>query len=269
MATKRPESMSSPAGSPAKTSPSPGAVRDSPASGRASGGSLPGLLAYFDPATSWWRTYQASLFHRKESRRNRRPSDALLGSWPASGMTRSGRLYRLPPLVPRTRGSGSSLSPTLRATETDSGCYQRDRGRKGKERPTLLGVLTNWAPTLQATDGPGGESEQRRESPNLPAFVAHCSPPKLVASDYKRSDHPADLARKSPSLPAVVSSPPTLTASAGERGGRGELTHFAKSGRTRGKLPPSPAPGGGVLNPRWCEWYMGFPVGWCEMPSED
>jgi len=27
--------------------------------------------------------------------------------------------------------------------------------------------------------------------------------------------------------------------------------------------------GGGVLNPRWSEWYMGFPVGWCEIPSED
>ena len=25
---------------------------------------------------------------------------------------------------------------------------------------------------------------------------------------------------------------------------------------------------GGYLNPRWIEWLMGFPVGWCELPSK-
>ena len=89
----------------------------------------------------------------------------------------------------------------------------------------------------------------------------------------------------------------------GRTGGRGELTHFVKCGKPRGKMTPtltassadrgpeslenresragSGGPtindaiahlsgrGGGVLNPRWCEWYMGFPVGWCEMQSAD
>jgi hypothetical protein len=27
--------------------------------------------------------------------------------------------------------------------------------------------------------------------------------------------------------------------------------------------------GGGVLNPTWCEWYMGFPAGWPAIESED
>lgn len=27
------------------------------------------------------------------------------------------------------------------------------------------------------------------------------------------------------------------------------------------------AAGDGYLNPRWVEWLMGFPIGWCELPS--
>ena len=25
----------------------------------------------------------------------------------------------------------------------------------------------------------------------------------------------------------------------------------------------------GPLNPEWCEWYMGFPIGWTELPPSD
>lgn len=49
---------------------------------------------------------------------------------------------------------------------------------------------------------------------------------------------------------------PTLDATSGPKGPRVDVTAHL-SGR-----------GGGVLNPRWSEWYMGFPVGWCEILSE-
>lgn len=87
---------------------------------------------------------------------------------------------------------------------------------------------------------------------------------------------------------------PTPTASMADRGGRGELIHWVRSGGTtrRGTLPTptetanqlSPSMGkwkgcrllqsmaggpGGQLHPRFVEWMMGFDDGWtdCE-PSE-
>lgn len=263
------ESMSSAAGSLAKTSATPESVPGLKANGPACGGNTRGSFAYFDLDTSSWRTYQGCLLPSHPD--DRPPLDAFLGSWPASGTTRNGKAFRRRRLVPRKKGSASSSSPTmhaqdhknctfppsqrgrnsiigylmrttptLRATELDSGRYQRDGGQKGRERATLLGLLTGWTPTL--------------------------------------------------------------TASSSERGGRGELLHFVKSGTRRGKITPSlnaasgdkgprkaatkaengghqvnlidvtahlSGRGGGVLNPRWCEWYMGFPEGWCDLPSED
>lgn len=43
----------------------------------------------------------------------------------------------------------------------------------------------------------------------------------------------------------------------GEPRGRGNLEEVVAA---RGET-------GGYLNPRWIEWLMGFPFGWCEVPS--
>lgn len=174
--------------------------------GRGYGGSLPESFAYFDRDSCWWKTFQGCLPQLNEG--NSPPWDAFLESWPASGMTRNGKAYQLPPLVPRNSAIACSSSPTLRATEADSGCYQRDGGKKGKERATLLGVLTGWTPTLNAASGDKG--------------------PRKCATKALNGGHQVNL----------IDVPASL------------------SGR-----------GGGVLNPRWAEWYMGFPVGWCEVPS--
>ena len=218
--------------SPARTSALPETAKDLPANDPACGVSLPASFAYFDPDSCWWRMYQGCL--PLQMTESRHPLDAFLESWPSSGMTRNGKAYRLPPLVPRNFAFACLSSPTLRATEWNGSAYQRDRGQKSKERPTLHGLIASWTPT-------------------------------------------------------------------GDRGGRGELLHFCKSGKPMGKITPSlnaasdkgprkcatkaengghqvnlidvtahlSGKGGGVLNPRWCEWYMGFPDGWCDLPSED
>jgi len=64
-------------------------------------------LANFDPSTQSWKMFEATLL-----------SDfpPFLGIWPASGMTRNGALYQLPPLVLHIEETESLLWPTPRVT---------------------------------------------------------------------------------------------------------------------------------------------------------
>jgi len=87
--------------------------------------------------------------------------------------------------------------PTLRAGDAKGGKYQRDHGQKGKERPTLCGIL----PTLLRRDQRCYSSAQQRP----------------------RAHGGTNLVRVS----------------------------------------------GGKLNADWCEWYMGFPVGWTDIGAEE
>ena len=129
---------------------------------------------YYDQSLSLWRTPQGSLLQFVK-----RVNSLLLpqlvgysGSYPRSATMRNTKLFRHVPLVPRISGIGCLLSPTLRATEVDSGAYQRDKGQRGKERLTLKGMVAVHTPILQAT------AEDRG--------MAH--PPTLRASDhYSRS----------------------------------------------------------------------------------
>ena len=103
------KSMSSVAASRAKTSAMPEREPASLASGQVFGTSSLGSLARFDPVTSSWRTSQRSLLEEWVR---------FSGRWPRSGMTRSGTLFQLRPLVRRTGGTGCGSSrsiPTPRA----------------------------------------------------------------------------------------------------------------------------------------------------------
>ena len=174
-------STSSPAGSPVRTSRSPDAVWASPASARAYGASLGESFASFDPATCSWRTLQHSFIE-----------DLTLYSatWPRSGTMRNGTVYRLPPLVPRISGTGSSSWPTPNATDGskapkyfargnpslpqavklwptprshEAGDWQRDnKGRKLK-RITLTGAAKMY-PTPTVSDATGGPAYSRPPS---------------------------------------------------------------------------------------------------------
>jgi len=93
--------MSSAAGSRAKTSVMPGKGPGSPAQGPVFGTSSLGSLASFDPDTLSWRTSQRCLLEGWVK---------YSGRWPRSGMTRSGTLSQLRPLVRRTGGTASGSS---------------------------------------------------------------------------------------------------------------------------------------------------------------
>jgi hypothetical protein len=97
------ESMSSAAGSPAKTSALAEQAQESTASDPACGRNTPGSFAHFDPGTSSWKTFQLCLGG---------DWDEWSETWPRAGMTRSGIAFRLVPLVPITDVTGCSLLPT-------------------------------------------------------------------------------------------------------------------------------------------------------------
>ena len=67
------------------------------------GESTPVSFANFDPNTSSWKTYQHSLDGELTE---------YSGTWPRSGMMRSGTASQLLPLAPLTLGTESGLLPT-------------------------------------------------------------------------------------------------------------------------------------------------------------
>lgn len=98
-------STSSSAGSPARTSPTPGRDSAWEASAPSFTARACALLGHFDPATSSLRTSQLSLFEAASS---------SLETLPPSGMIAGGSCYELrTPIPPRAiAGSGGSVSPS-------------------------------------------------------------------------------------------------------------------------------------------------------------
>lgn len=99
--------MSSAAVSRVRILAEPAQDEGSAASVRGSGGKWRAWLASFDLSGFSWRTSQTFLKVNGEL-----GLAEFSETWPRSGMTRNGTAYRLPPLVPLMRGTGSGSLPT-------------------------------------------------------------------------------------------------------------------------------------------------------------
>ena len=167
-----------------RTSATPGAEPALAVNDPASGPNSLESFAYFDRGMSSWKTCQHSLFEGW---------DEFSETWPSSGMMRSGIAYRLPPLVPRICAGGCSLLPTPLSTDTktvqqrtgrtprERNSYQRDRGKKGKERLTLTGIVMAMYPTPRADsrDNCGG-SNSRRIAKQRGTYIGRKLSPEFV-----------------------------------------------------------------------------------------
>lgn len=102
----------------------------------------------------------------------------------------------------------TQMFPTPRAGDAKNNTYQRDRGQKGKERPTLTGVV-KFYPTPQASDADKWSNQSEAE--------------RMAKGQQVR-------------LPTAVS----------PEGGNG-----------------------GILNPEFVEWLMGFPIGWSDLGDSE
>src|SRR5688572_20428856 len=169
------ESISSPAGSPVRTSAPPMPTTPaSMASGAACGRSSLESFATFDPDTCSWKTFQLCLTG---------DLDEFSLTWPMAGTTRFGTAYRLEPLVPSTFVNECLWLPTpvasewkdrgsvqmLASLEVDSSRVSRRLARRGlemgllqpSERVQLNPSFLEWAMSFPIgwTDLEGSETQ--------------------------------------------------------------------------------------------------------------
>ncbi len=212
-----------------------------------SGPSSSESFAIYDPDTSSWKTCQVSLLPEWET---------FSETWPRSGMTRSGRAFPLPRLVPHISAGDSSLWPTPQAQEMEpTESYIQEMleagvdgsrlylpGRKWHSRRTLARVVHVPWPTPTRADGEGGPGSSGRDGgDNLRTAVTK-----------------AELAPDGAVMPY-----PTPTAS------RTDTASMAQARYNADSRPDAISQGGGQLNPTWVEWLMGFPEGWTDLEDSE
>lgn len=162
-----------------------------------------------------------------------------------SGLMRSGTAFRLRPLAPLTRGTASGSWPTLRAC---SG--KRSSGANRTELYRRFRTLTARDATPRGASNP----EKRRQQ-----------------------GHSVSLADQI----YYSAKPPALRAMDSDGGKRGVLVQRLRGNTKRQRMPTLTANRWsglqshgenamlGPLNPEWCEWFMGFPIGWTGLPPSD
>ena len=232
--------------SPARTSALPVRARASKANVAAYGQNTPVLLAKYDRASSSWKTSQLCLDGEWEG---------YSETWPKSGMTRNGTAYLLPTLERRTDENESGLWPTpltVRAHDSDN---TAGRYYPHKNQYDLAAAVNLW-PTATVN---GWRSEgsllQLRRLVDI----------GLVAE----AEAEAEAMAMGSLRPNRMDPWPTPT--------RGDYRSPNLNPAKNGQVEPAsghalPAAVGGLLNPTWVEWLMGFPAEWTaledsEMPS--
>ena len=250
------ESMSSQAGSPARTSAQPAKAQGSTASDPGCGTTWRESFARFDPDSCSWRTPQCSLLEGL---------DEFSETWPRWGMMRNGACSELSTLAPRTDeiGSGSSelwptpclpgnggshgkakmkrlLLPTpLASIATHGGPNQRD----SSGRPALQMAAMKW-PTPLSGEGSGGGNA---------GYALAAMNGEKRASGATRSLKLRDAVLAFPTPTVNDSKNSTLPPSQISRD------------NIPGALIRDGQPPGGQLNPPWVEWLMGWPIGWTDL----
>jgi hypothetical protein len=198
---------------PARTFHSLAQVPDLPAPVRDSSGRFYEPFAWYDHEARCWRTWQRCLVEGWT---------LFSGTWPRSGMTRSGIAYRRAPLVPLTDATVSGYCLPTPTRMDAHGSRNRTAARSNPNSKHHDGVTLNdfvrmnpW-PTPRATDGShGGRVTNLIEAVSARTFATPTS------RDWRSGK----------------ASPETL----------------AKNSR------PLSEQIGGALNPQFVEWLMGFP----------
>ena len=261
--------------SPASPSPTPATARRR-RTRAGSGRRLPDAFAYYDPAWCSWRTSQGS-FAEGWAR--------FSGTWPASGMTRSGTAWRRPMSARRTFAAGSSSSPTPAdaAPGWPTPTVSRSRSRTARRKPgsrhhdgvTLLDAVRLW-PTAAAADADRQSSSYPRGNQTLAGAARWPTPAaanpndrETLASWQQRRRRERAKGRNGNGMgtPLAVAVRLWPTPKASDGSGKGG------TGRDRGRrsdLPDRVAQAQGnatLLNPAWVEALMGLPQGWTLPPA--
>ena len=203
-------------------------------------------FAWWDRATSCWKTLQQSLTEEWTTFSER---------WPRQGTTRNGRAYRQRLWVPAISGTGGGALPTPKASDGERG---RDKARarpdlKGRELAT---VLRDSLPTPRANSAMTVDLRTQQDRPELQ--------PNLETVMAQMLHQAADLNCSEKCLSAEDGGQlPTPTT----RDHKGKQSPGHKERGYGPLLPDALLPTGAAtyLNPSFVEERMGFPVGWTDL----
>lgn len=237
----------SPPDSPASPSASPAHRRARKTSGT-SGPRFTTPFASYDRTSRSWRTFRVSFDGNSET---------YSGTWPRSGMTRSGTVYRRRPSVPRTYAIECSSLPTPTATP---GGYNQSPSPGAAVRPSLETMARHglWPTPTAAPSSHGGGGGV------LHAAVTRWPTPRSADADRGgRGDLLSMVRHGVPSRRRDRKLLPTPLAKDGARGGLTAAARERRAANTKTGLS-LPEELGGPLNPTWVEWLMGFPAGWTD-----
>jgi hypothetical protein len=162
--------------------------QDSTATGPASGTRTREPFAYYDPATSSWKTCQGSLLEG---------SGESCTTWPKQGTWEHGFAYELPTSAHPIYANASSSSPettpllpTPGANDSTGGDHETTRdggpGLRGIRHllPTLLDAIRLLpTPTTQDAHNTNGPSQQQRNSQPLNVAINHGDNTSLPCAD--------------------------------------------------------------------------------------
>ena len=200
---------------PVRTSPTRDWERVWTVPGPAFGPTTGALLASFDQPSSSWKTSQHFLDEGLTE---------FSGTWPRSGMMRSGIAYQLPPLVPLTDATGSGLWPT----------------------PTVVYTREDWEPerikARQAEVKAATTANGKHHTGN--GFGLNLSQAVRMAA-VLRFPTPTRSMHKGSSAGA-------MTRLSGASRLNDRLDYAVEQGHIKT----------GRLNPLWVAWLMGFPIEW-------
>jgi hypothetical protein len=247
------------------------------------GNTWQGSLARLDPNTSLWKTAQCSLLEDLE---------LSLQTFPRWGSMQNGALYQLPTLVQTIKEKEFGSEPkqmwlTPRVVEVDElpdNFRRRMNSKRANDRKNGFGSLTmqvKWlSPTCmdalpprspQALKKQHDNNRQGRETHStLREQVVYPPPNQMWPTPISSSGGPMKLKSErgkfagNPLATAVWMERqkwPTPTANEDACG--------KPTGKMQKMLGNHPDvrqdPNGGVLNPMWVEWLMGWPVGWTDL----
>ncbi len=273
------ESMCYAVDSPVRTSLTPASELVSTGNAPDSGPNSQGSLAWFDPESSSWKTWQF----------------CLTGEWaefsetfPRSGTMQNGMLFPRQPLVPRTAESGSGLWPTPHGMSNEGYDGHGNelsmvvRVREGMSDSDRSRKKANW-PTPQAHDAHGGRGKNNIFSDG------HYYPHDL-ADAVKEWQTPTARDRHSlakvkgggnaspggtPLAVAVMARETFPTPSSRDWKDTPGMsqTGINPDGTTRDRVDQlaraiyAKEKSAGQLNPTFVEWLMGYPQNWTLLES--
>ena len=201
---------------------------------RSAWSSMMRLLIWKKQATPCGRSY----FRLSPSRRGMSDKDCLLlpTLTARDGHPKGSGWYQSPSPGARRRPSlylmaRLGILPTLRANDVKGGKYQRDPHGEKKRRMTLCGIL-----------------------PTLTKSMA--TPADMVQAQYSGTDPRRPTYQEAKMMPTLLKRDQRCLSSAAPRPRQDGGPNLVQVS-------------GGKLGADWCEWYMGFPVGWTDIDGDE